>query len=139
MTGKEHDGHGYIREDFPGGWEGDKTSVFDGKNLSNEQLEALNFTKRLFNWRKTNNAVQFGGFTHFIPQDGVYVYFRHTEKEAVMIVLNNTNEERTVDMSRFKGMLKGYTSGKSVLNRTYYNQLTEIIVPAKSPLIIELN
>ncbi|MEE4258187.1 MAG: glycoside hydrolase family 13 protein [Bacteroidales bacterium] len=138
MTGKEHDGHGYIREDFPGGWEGDKVDVFSGKKLSDEQNEALGFTKRLLNWRKSNKAAQFGEFTHYIPENGVYVYFRHTDKESVMIMLNNAEEERTVDLSRFTENLKGYSTGKSVLTRTYFEKLDGITVPAKSPLIVEL-
>lgn len=138
MTGKEHDGHGYIREDFPGGWEGDKVDVFSDKKLTDEQKDALGFTKRLLNWRKSNKTVQFGEFTHYIPENGVYVYFRHTDEESVMIMLNNAEEERTVDLSRFTENLKDYATGKSVLTRTYYDRLDEITIPAKSPLIIEL-
>jgi glycosidase len=138
MTGKEHDGHGYIREDFPGGWKGDKINAFEGENLSGEQQEALSFTKRLLNWRKTNKAVQYGEFTHYIPEDGVYVYFRSADEEAVMILLNNTEKERMVKLSRFEDNLRGFTSGRSVLTRTYFDQLSEIMVPAKSPLIVEL-
>ncbi|RLD35530.1 MAG: hypothetical protein DRI72_00065 [Bacteroidetes bacterium] len=138
MTGREHDGHGYIREDFPGGWPGDKVNVFEQVGLEPEQLDAFNFTRRLLNWRKNNKAVQSGEFTQYIPENGVYVYFRHTDDEAVMVLLNNTEEESKVDLSRFAENLKGYTAGRSVLSRTMFEKLDYITVPAKSPMIVEL-
>ncbi|MCK5078572.1 MAG: alpha-amylase, partial [Bacteroidales bacterium] len=51
MTGEEHRGHGHIREDFPGGWEGDDVSAFSGAGLNEKQLEAQQFVKQLQNWR----------------------------------------------------------------------------------------
>ena len=55
-----------------------------------------------------------------------------------MVILNNTNEDKTVDLSRFSENLQGYSKGRSVLDRTGFDQLTEIVVPAKSPEIVEL-
>lgn len=138
MTGREHDGHGYIREDFPGGWPGDGKSAFTKEGRSPEQQDAFSFTQRLLNWRKGNRAVKYGEFTHYIPEDGVYVYFRHTSDASVMVMLNNNDEEKEVDLKRFSENLAGYNKGKSVLTRSYYDRLNKIVVPAKSPLIIDL-
>jgi len=138
MTGREHDGHGSIREDFPGGWPDDEVNAFSEEGLSGEQKEALGFTRRLLNWRKTSEAVQFGEFTQYIPQNGVYVYFRHNEKASVMVLLNNSEDDKKVDLSRFANNLKGYSSGRSVLIRTLFDKLNFITVPAKSPMIVEL-
>ncbi len=138
MTGSEHEGHGYIRKDFPGGWPGDKVNAFTQEGFSGEQLDAFNYTRRLLNWRKTNEAVQFGEFTHYIPESGVYVYFRHTDDEAVMVLLNNSEKEQKVDLSRYSINLKGYKGGKSVLTRAIFDNLDYLTVPAKSPMIVEL-
>lgn len=138
MTGNEHQGHGFIREDFPGGWDGDEKDAFTRNGRTDEQNEAFDFVKRILNWRKGNNAVQNGKLTHYLPEDGVYVYFRYTEKESVMVMLNNTNEDKEVNMKRFYENLKGYSTGRSVLDRRGWENLDIITVPAKSPLIIEL-
>ncbi len=138
MTGHEHDGHGFIREDFAGGWEGDENNAFTSGGRTPEQNEAFNFLRRLMNWRKSSKAVQNGKLTHYLPENGVYVYFRHTEEESVMVMLNNTNEDKEVDLSRFAKNIGGFETGKSVLNRMYFDKLDTIVVPAKSPLIIEL-
>ena len=138
MTGREHDGHGYIREDFPGGWPGDEKNAFTKEGRTPMQQEAFSFTRRLLNWRKGSEVVQFGEFTHYIPENGVYVYFRHNEDESVMVMLNNTEEEREVDISRFAQNIDGYSKGRSVLTRKLFENLDKIIVPAKSPMIVEL-
>ena len=138
MTGREHDGHGYIREDFPGGWPGDQYNAFNAQGRTEEQEEAYSFMRRLLNWRKTNNAVQWGELTQYLPENGVYVYFRHFEEETVMILLNNISENKEVVLSRFEKDLAGYTTGESVLTSQSFDNLDKLIVPAKSGLIIEL-
>ncbi|HMM10738.1 MAG TPA: glycoside hydrolase family 13 protein [Bacteroidales bacterium] len=138
MTGWEHSGHGFIREDFPGGWQGDEVSVKDRMNLKETQKEALDFMQMLLNWRKNKKVIHYGKTTHYVPENGVYVYFRHDENESVMVVLNNNEESRTFTTERFAENLKGYTTGNDVLHRTWFDQLRTISVPAMSARIIEL-
>jgi len=138
MTGREHEGHGYIREDFPGGWPGDVKNAFSPEGRTEEQDEAFNFMRRLLNWRKSNKAVQYGSLKQYLPEDGIYVYFRYFEDETVMVVLNNNAENKKVDLSRFEKDLAGYSKGKSVLTRRSYDKLDKLTIPAKSGLVIEL-
>jgi len=139
MTGFEHQGHGFIREDFPGGWENDTIDAFTSEGRTEEQNIAFNFVKRLMNWRKTNMAVQQGKLTHFIPEDGVYVYFREYKDECVMVILNNSKEDKSLDLNRFTEITKNYSQGKSVLDRTFLDNLETVNVKAKSPMIFELS
>ena len=138
MTGLEHVSHGELRKDFPGGWPGDENNAFTEEGRTPLQREAFNFMRHLLNWRKNNEVVQFGELTQYLPENDVYVYFRHNDKGAVMVMLNNAEEEREVDLSRFRENLKGYTKGRSVLTRKLFEDLDKIIVPAKSPVIVEL-
>jgi len=102
MTGREHDGHGYIRKDFPGGWPGDNHNAFTSNGRTEEQEESFRFVQRLLNWRKTNKAVQFGTLKQYLPEEGVYVYFRHYEDQSVMVIMNNSDENKEVDLNRFQ-------------------------------------
>jgi len=138
MTGREHDGHGYIREDFPGGWPGDEANAFTKDGRTPQQQEAFSFTSRLLNWRKNNKAVQYGKLTQYLPENNVYVYFRHNEEGSVMVMLNNAEEERSVDLLRFEENLKGYSKGKSVMTRQSFDNLDRITLQGKSALIVEL-
>ncbi|PLX10997.1 MAG: alpha-amlyase [Marinilabiliales bacterium] len=139
MTGYEHQGHGFIREDFPGGWEGDSINAFSSQGRTKEQNEAFNFIKKLMNWRKSNKTVQNGLTTHFIPEDGVYVYFRELNDECVMVIINNSKEDQFVDFGRFEEITSKYKSAKSVLDRSYLDKLEGFKVEAKSPAIFELH
>lgn len=138
MTGWEHSGHGFIREDFPGGWDGDESSVKDRMNLKENQREALDYMQMLLNWRKNKKAIHYGKTTHYVPENGVYVYFRHDDNESVMVVINNNEESRTFTTERFAENLTGYQTGTDVLHRTYFDQLRTISIPAMSARIIEL-
>ena len=138
MEGEEHKSHGDIRKDFPGGWDGDDNNAFTKDGRSQEQNEAFNFLRRLLNWRKSNATIQYGELTHYIPENGVYVYFKEYKNNTVMVLLNNTKEDKKVDMSRFSESIGENTKGRSVLTRRSWDDLSFIEVPAKSPLIIEL-
>jgi len=138
MTGREHDGHGYIRQDFPGGWLEDESDAFTKEGRTAEQQEAFSFMRRLLNWRKSNMVVQDGKLTQYLPENNVYVYFRHNDKGSVMVMFNNAEEERSVDLSRFEENLQGYSKGKSVLTREAFESLDKITLQPKSALIVEL-
>jgi glycosidase len=138
MTGLEHDGHGFIREDFPGGWENDEVNVFKNKGLTSEQQDAQSFMKLLLNWRKSNKAVTEGKLKHYIPEEGVYVYFRYTADETIMVVINNNDESRTFKTERFAENMSEFKTGTDILHRTYFDQLKMISVPAMSARVIEL-
>jgi len=138
MTGREHDGHGTIRQDFPGGWLEDESDAFTKEGRTAEQQEAFSFMRRLLNWRKSNMVVQDGKLTQYLPENNVYVYFRHNDKGSVMVMFNNAEEERSVDLSRFEENLQGYSKGKSVLTREAFESLDRITLQGKSALILEL-
>jgi glycosidase len=140
MDGQEHQGHGFIRKDFPGGWAGDTINAFTGDGLSPQQKEAQAFVRNLLNWRKNNEVIHKGKLVHFLPNEGVYVMFRHTEDQAVMLVLNNNNEQaKELDTNRYREILSQYKSGTEIISGTALGDLTKISIPAKSAMIIELS
>lgn len=140
MEGIEHKGHQYIRTDFPGGWKGDATNVFSQTGMSKTEGDAYNFVVKLANWRKNNKAVTEGKLMHFLPENNVYTYFRYTDDEAVMVMINNHNtEDKTVDCSRFNEILKDYTWAKEIISGTKYDDLSEIEIKSKSAMIFELH
>lgn len=129
------------RKDFPGGWQGDPVNMFTRENLGNDQKDVLDYMTALFSWRKNNKTVQEGKLTHYIPEDGIYVYFRTLEKEkqSVMVIINNNEKyEKSITTNRYDENLKGFKRGKDVLSGSIINDLGKIEVPAKSVKIIEL-
>lgn len=129
---------GIIRSDFPGGWAGDAVNAFTGAGLTNKQKDMQNYLKSILHWRKEKEVIHSGKLMHFAPQDGIYVYFRYNEKEAVMVVLNKNGEERTLSTDRFQEITAPYKSGKDVVSQAQIDDLNRIRVPARSAMIIEL-
>ena len=139
MDGEEHTGHGNIRKDFPGGWPNDTKNAFNQVNLSENEKNLQNFTIKLANWRKNAVTIHNGKLKHFIPENSVYVYFRYTADKCIMVMLNNHNtNSQTVNMSRFAECLKIYKSGTEIISDTKITNLENILIPAKTAFIIEL-
>jgi neopullulanase len=127
------------RKDFPGGWEGDKVNMFTAQDVSNDQKEITDYLTRLMNWRKGNKTVQEGKLVHFIPEDGIYVYFRSLGENSVMVIMNNNNSGKGLETKRFKESMKDFRHGKDVLDGTAIKDLDKIDVPGKTARIIELS
>ena len=138
MRGDKNKGDAAIRQDFPGGWKNDKNNAFLKEGRTDGQSQYFDFTSKLFNWRKTNEAVHFGKMTHYIPENNVYVYFRYTLNKTVMVVINNSNDTHNINTSRFQENIKTYKTGKDILTEHTYNVSNEITINGKSVLILEL-
>ncbi len=139
-TGSEHQGHGFIRTDFPGGWIGDKYNAFTYEGRTNEQNEIFDYIKKVAAWRKSSKPITSGKLMHFVPENNVYVYFRYTKDQAVMIMFNNHDtEKREVDLTRFSELLSKYSKGFTVPDRKVIDLSKPLVLPEKSALILELN
>ncbi len=135
-----HDGdeHGNIRADFPGGWQGDKVNALTGQGLTDQQKEMQNYVAKIQNWRKNKPVIHSGKLMHFVPEDGIYVYFRYNADEVVMIILNKNETEKKVATKRFSEITKGHQKGKEIITSKDISKLSEINIPAKTAMIIEL-
>ncbi|WP_372950504.1 glycoside hydrolase family 13 protein [Mariniphaga sp.] len=132
------DHHGDIRAEFPGGWADHKVNALTGKGLTVAQKNMQQYLSTIQNWRKNKEVIHHGKLMHFVPEEGIYTYFRYNEDEAVMVILNKNTEEKVLSTGRFSEMLEGYSSGREIITGTSVANLSEIKVPAKAAMIIEL-
>lgn len=139
MAGDKGKGDGDIRHDFPGGWAGDNHNAFTAAGRNAQEKQYFDFTSKLFNWRKSKQVIHTGKTTQYIPDNNVYVYFRHNDKETVMVVINNGAETNTFKTARFIESIKNNTVGKDVLTGKTVNLKQDITIESKSVLILELN
>lgn len=138
-------GDGDIRRDFPGGWPDDKRSAFvsegekqktAGRTKDEEAFHA--FTKKVLNWRKNSEAIHKGKLLQYIPFDNVYVYFRYTEKERVMVIINNNSEDQKLDITRFKEGLENYKVGKDIITDNTIDLTENIEISSRTSMILTL-
>ncbi|MEN0002592.1 MAG: glycoside hydrolase family 13 protein [Bacteroidota bacterium] len=130
--------HGIIRSDFPGGWAGDTINGFTGAGLSAQEKEAQAFVKTILNWRKGSKAIHEGKLMHYAPKGGVYVFFRYTDTEKVMVILNK--EEKAVELptSKLHEAMNGEKMALDIISGKKIALDDGITVPAMSPMILEL-
>jgi glycosidase len=138
MTNPGTTDHGVMRSDFPGGWEGDSRNGFTGNGLSDREQEAQQYLRTLLKWRQDKEVIHSGKLTHFRPEDGTYVYFRHDEESSVMVVLNKNNVETGLDLSRFSERLEGYGEARNVISGSVMTLDKNLTLPARSALVLEL-
>lgn len=135
-TGERNDAS--YREDFPGGWAGDKVNAFTGAGLSAQQREAQAFVKKLVNWRKSQPLIHHGKTMHFGAENGTYVYFRYDGRKKVMVALNKGDKDAVLPTARFQEMLNGASSGIDVISGKTYALDSALALPAKTAVILEI-
>jgi neopullulanase len=129
---------GKVRLDFKGGWPEDKVNKFTAAGRTEKENEAFNYVRKLATYRKNNEVLQTGKMMQFVPQDGVYVYFRYNADKTVMMLMNGEEKEVTVSTARFAERTSGYSQAVNVATDEVLADLSQIKIPAKTTLILEL-
>ncbi|OAV45227.1 glycoside hydrolase family 13 protein [Lewinella sp. 4G2] len=103
------------RLDFPGGFPGDPTNLFEESDRSVDQNAIYIHIKTLANYRKNSAALTIGTLTQFVPRDGVYVYFRRSGSETVMTIFNGNSTPRVLDdWTPFAEITGGFRTAKEL-------------------------
>jgi glycosidase len=129
---------GWVRLDFPGGWTGDKANKFTEAGRTEKENEVFNWTKSLANFRKNSSALKEGNFMQYVPEDGVYVYFRYDAEQTVMCIMNSNDNAMSIDPLRFAERTNGYTTGKEIATGKSFDLKTKLDIPKKYVLVLEL-
>jgi len=130
---------GQLRKDFPGGWVSDKRNAFTQEGRTTQENETYNYISSILNWRKNAVEIHKGKLKHFQPLENIYVYFRYTDTESTMVIINNSkNHINDYSLERYKESLVGYSSGKDIITNAKFTSLKTINLKANSALIIKL-
>ena len=134
---KDVKGDGDVRRDFPGGWKGDPRNAFTAEGRTAEQNEFFEFSKQVFNWRKSKSVIHTGKTMQFVPENNVYVYFRYDTDDQVMIVINNNPQAQTLDLKRFEEMIKTAKAGTDMISNKSIKLDKALTIDGKTSMIIE--
>lgn len=127
-----------VRRNFPGGFPGDKESAFTEKGRSRQENEAYAYVQKLAQYRKRTPALYTGKLMQYMPQEGVYVYFRYNNDKTVMVATNSTAKETTIKTGRYAERMKSFRTALNVVSGARINDLSELKIPAKTALVLEL-
>jgi neopullulanase len=128
-----------VRKDFPGGFEGDSVDKFVATGRTEKENEAFNFVKKVANFRKNSEAIKSGKLIQFLPFDeGVYVYFRISDKEVVMVAANTSKVDKTINLDRFSEIIGKGLSGTEIVKNIEFKEAKELKIRTKETFIIKL-
>jgi glycosidase len=129
---------GWVRLDFPGGWTSDPKNAFTGQGLTSDELSVQQLTKTLANFRKTSSAIKYGRMMHYVPEQGVYVYFRYDSLQTVMCIMNTNDHPATIDLSRFAERIGNFKRAKDISTGNEFNLEPNLSLGGKYLLVLEL-
>ncbi len=136
---------GLVRSDFPGGWAGDQEDKFTAKGRTEKENDAFNFVRTLANYRKNNLVLQTGKLMQFVPENGIFTYFRYqsearakAEEKTVMVIVNVDDTAKNLETSRFAERMQNTSSAINIITGEKLNTLKTIAIPAKTTLVLEL-
>lgn len=127
-----------VRRDFPGGFPGDKENKFEAAGRTDLENQAFQFVRKLATYRRDNPVMHTGKLMQFLPQDGVYVYFRYDATKTVMVATNTNEKEVSLNTARFAERMKGLSTAKNVVTDETLSTLSTLKLPAKTALVLEL-
>ncbi len=136
-TGITSPNDGYVRLDFPGGWKEDAVNKFTIAGRTQKDQSIFQYLATLANYRKTSPALTVGKFMQYFPVDGVYVYFRYTDKQTVMVVMNTAKEDRKITFDKYAERINGFTKYKDAVSKTE-SELKEFTLGSYKTVVLEL-
>lgn len=129
---------GWVRLDFPGGWDADQKSAFTQKGLTADEKSVQDLTKTLGNYRKSSSALKTGDMMQYIPGDGVYVYFRYDKNQTIMCVMNTSDKAKIIDFSKYAERTTGFSKAVNVTGTETYNTSDNPQIGSNEMWVLEL-
>ncbi|MET0635206.1 MAG: glycoside hydrolase family 13 protein [Chitinophagaceae bacterium] len=126
-----------VRRDFPGGWAGDEKNKFTAAGRTAAEQQAFAYVSGLARFRKTSSAITTGKLMQYVPENGVYVYFRYDTKQTVMVISNTGTGAVKPDWKRYSERMSGFRSARDVHTGVIVS-LDGLEISAKESRVLEL-
>ncbi|MEO6613133.1 MAG: glycoside hydrolase family 13 protein [Chitinophagaceae bacterium] len=128
---------GWVRLDFKGGWPGDRENKFMATGRTRQENEAFEYVKTLARFRLHSSAIKTGKLMQYVPEDGLYTYFRYDAKQTVMVIMNTGDKNARVKWNSYSERTKGFTRLKDAITGKIYTP-GEVEVKPKESFAFEL-
>lgn len=136
MFADKNDGDGGLRADFPGGWSGDANNAFTQAGRTAEQQKFYDYLSKLLNWRKGNDVIGKGTLKHFAPNNSIYVYERKYGDNSVVVLLNGSEKENTINLEAYKEILPK-SQAKDILSGETISLENDLTMTGRDVMILE--
>lgn len=138
LAWRETGNHGLLRRDFPGGWPGDSLNAFEDLERGKMDNHSYLHLKKLIHLRTTEPAFTAGRLTQYVPENGVYTYFREYGNQRFMVAVNQNKEAVELNLKRFDKHLEGAHYLEDEMNGEKLLYQATLPVEAKSTVILRI-
>lgn len=129
---------GNVRQDFPGGWPGDKQDAFMAHGRTTAEKDMFSYISKLAHYRMHSTALQSGKLMQYVPENNIYVYFRYDAQSTVMVIMNANDKDKILTTNRFSERMNGFTKAKEVITGKQLSNIQEISLLPDQTLVLEL-
>lgn len=131
---------GLVREDFQGGWPEDSLNKFMPSGRDETEQMTFEYLQKLTRLRKTHRSLHSGKLTQFIPEQGIFTFFRHSDIDTIMVIANTNDHIDTLETKRFKEFLTDKKQLKDIMTGENLVTASPIILqPYESRILLTLN
>ncbi len=126
------------REDFPGGFPGDKRNAFSRAGRTKEEQEVFEHIQKLTSLRAELEPLRAGRLVNLYVSEQQYAYARVSRRGTVVIVINNLNKPAQIGINT---MPVGLADGEMMIDRLTGQQIQvsdrrlKITLPARSAAV----
>lgn len=126
-----------VREDFPGGWPGDKINKFLSEERTEKENDAFNYVSKLAHFRQSSSAITEGRLMQYLPINGLYIYFRYDSKQTIMVISNTGKDSMKPEWNHYSERLKRCTQMRNVITNEIL-PLNSFEIRPKESFVFEL-
>jgi glycosidase len=104
--------------------------------MTDQELDFLHYVQLLGTYRKSSAALKSGEMMQYLPEDGLYVYFRYSKGQTILCVMNTDTKERKLNFEKYAERTDGFKGGKDIVTGAQIGN--EFTMAAMSMQVIEL-
>jgi glycosidase len=120
------------RDDFPGGFPGDKRNAFSKEGRTREEEDLFQYIRKLTRLHTECEPLRSGALINLYVSDQQYAYARKTKDDTVMTVINNDTKARMIS---FAVADAGLADGAMLVDRLGVSRVVQV---ANGKLSVEL-
>jgi hypothetical protein len=94
--------------------------------------------QKLLKWRQGNEILAKGKMRHYVPQNGVYVYERYLNDKSILVFMNGTSKEVSIDLDRYAESVKNKKTANDILSGQQIQFGDKLVMSPRQIMIFEM-
>lgn len=129
---------GNVRLDFKGGWKEDKQNKFTAEGRTAKENHIWTYLRTLAQYRKNSAALTTGKLMQYLPDDGLYVYFRYTGTQTVACIMNTSGKVKKFNLSSYQERTNGFTTAVNIVTKENVAVASDVEIGVNQMMVLEL-